>query len=293
MALKDTFFVKALGRLRREGWSLLPYTFGRFRTVRVLYSLKRRAFSRYAPLDTTGTLFPDVNVAQAINRIRQQSAYLPVHLPLAVVAELKRVALEQELNARDSDGSFSLRYQDVKNGRLANGRRVIMASVPDAIVEPRPNFAFPIMQRVAADPVVLNVMAGYLGYMPKNWNIRLYWSFATGATIAERLNSGQTSEFHFDIHSYNFAYAAYYLLDTDRTNGAHVMVAGSHKNKPISWLFGEASQRDETVRAHYPEDQVLVIEGPAGTGFWQDSSCYHKALPPQNGDRLLFQVRYF
>jgi hypothetical protein len=91
----------------------------------------------------------------------------------------------------------------------------------------------------------------------------------------------QTTEFHFDVHSYNFAYAAYYLLDTDRNNGAHVMITHSHKDKPTAWLFGSANQKDDVIYAHYPEDKVLIIEGMAGTGFWQDSSCYHKALPPE------------
>lgn len=73
----------------------------------------------------------------------------------------------------------------------------------------------------------------------------------------------QATEFHFDVHSYNFAYAAYYLLDTDRTNGAHVMITHSHKDKPTSWLFGSANQKDDVVYAHYPKDRVLIIEGKA------------------------------
>jgi hypothetical protein len=71
------------------------------------------------------------------------------------------------------------------------------------------------------------------------------------------------------------------------------MICGSHRKKPLPWLFGSANQPDAPVESYYGSDKVLTIEGPAGTGFWQDSSCYHKALPPERGPRLLLQARYY
>jgi hypothetical protein len=174
----------------------------------------------------------------------------------------------------------------VKEAHLPNGELVLMGLVANAK-------QFPIANRIAEDPVALSVMAGYLGYTPTRWEINLFWSFASDAALEARKVATQTTEFHFDVHSYNFAYAAYYVLDTDRNNGAHVMITGSHKDKPTAWLFGSANQKDDVVYAHYPKNKVLIIEGKAGTGFWQDSSCYHKALPPEKSERLLFQVRYF
>ena len=37
---------------------------------------------------------------------------------------------------------------------------------------------------------------------------------------------------------------------------------------------------------------IQLIEGPAGTGFFEDASCFHKALIPTSGERLMLQVRY-
>jgi hypothetical protein len=281
-----SFVKQAVGRVRREGWGLMPYALGRFHTIRTLYSAQASVLRRKKRQDTAQTVFPDVNIDQAVRSIRDTAVYTPVMLPPEVVAELRHIAETADLEGISKGGKQFFRYSDVKDAYLPNGELVLMGRVPDAT-------KFPIANRVAADPVALSVMAGYLGYTPTRWDINLFWSFASDAALEARKIATQTTEFHFDVHSYNFAYAAYYLLDTDRTNGAHVMITHSHKDKPTSWLFGSANQKDDVVYAHYPKDQVLIIEGKAGTGFWQDSSCYHKALPPEKAERLLFQVRYF
>jgi hypothetical protein len=38
-----SFVKQAVGRVRREGWALMPYVLGRFHTVRTLYSAQSRA----------------------------------------------------------------------------------------------------------------------------------------------------------------------------------------------------------------------------------------------------------
>lgn len=281
-----SFVQQAITRIRREGWALLPYTFGRFHTVRTLYSAQSRVLHGHKKLNVATTMFPDIDIEQAVSDIRTNAVHLPVMLPPEVVTELRHIAETAQLEARTNDVKHHFYYSDVKQAHLPNGELVLMGRVSN--IE-----QFPIADRIAADSVALSVMTGYLGYTPTKWEARMFWSFASDAALAARKKAGQTTQFHFDVHSYNFAYAAYYILDTDRTNGAHVMIEGSHKDKPTAWLFGSANQPDETIYAHYPKDKVLIIEGKAGTGFWQDSSCYRKALPPDLSDRLLFQVRYF
>jgi hypothetical protein len=139
----------------------------------------------------------------------------------------------------------------------------------------------------------LSVVSGYLGYSPSAMTIRLMWSFASDFPPQVRRSAGQTVDYHFDVHSYNFVYANYYLTDTDARSGAHVMVLGSHRDKPFRWLLGSARQPDDAIVRHYGRDREWLIQGPAGYGFIQDSSCYHKALAPLERDRLMLQVRYF
>jgi hypothetical protein len=82
------------------------------------------------------------------------------------------------------------------------------------------------------------------------------------------------------------------LTDASAEAGAHVMVLGSQKSKPVGWLFGPARQTDQAIEKHYGKEKVVCLEGAAGTGFIEDTSCFHKALAPVSGERLLLQLRY-
>jgi hypothetical protein len=284
MTLNSAFLKQAINSVRQKGTDIIPYALGRFYIVRKAYSAQAHVRMGVKPQPLTESIFPNIDVDTAVAAIRRDSAYLPVYLPQACVDEFHELALRAPLRAKTTAQPF--RYADVGGGRLPNGDRVAMGHVIG--IEENAT-----AQRVAYDPSVMAVMSRYLNYTPQGCDIRLYWSFTGTLTDEQRRAGEQTVQFHFDVHSYNFAYAAYYITDTDRTNGAHVMVLGSHRNKPTAWLFGSANQTDQAVEANYRKEKILCIEGQAGTGFWQDSSCYHKALPPEKRNRLLFQVRYY
>lgn len=278
-----TFAFRVAHRIRSDGLQVLPWILGRFYIVRCLYSFQRRALGK-TQIDRSGnTIFPGVDIAEALEAIHRHAVYLRVRIPDEYVNELRTFAATQPLTVKNGPAGF--RYQDVKNGRLPDGEVVTLAQI-------RGIQDHPVAKRIAEDPVALAVLAGYLGYAPR-YEIRLYWSFVTDANLELRQRTGQTVEYHYDVHAYNFAYAAYYLTDTDDSSGAHVMVTGSHREKPTAWLFGSSRKSDQEVNERYTANRILTISGKAGDGFWQDSSCYHKALPPRTSDRLLLQVRYY
>ncbi len=278
-----SFLTSAVGKMRRQGMGVLPYALGRFKTVRSIYSAQAHIFRGIQPTADAETIFPGHDPVKAAKAIRRDAVYLPVALPRSVVEQLKEIALTADLRSHGVTRPFQ--YADVNHASLADGSPIAMAAVADFD-------AHPLAASIAQDPVAIAAISSYLGYTPQRANSRLFWSFAGELTVEQRRARSQTVDYHFDVHGYNFAYAAYYLTDTDRESGAHVMVVGSHSDKPATWLFGSVRQSDQRVEAYYGKDRVLCIEGPAGTGFWQDSSCYHKALAPVTHDRLLFQVRY-
>ncbi len=149
------------------------------------------------------------------------------------------------------------------------------------------------VRAVGNEPSVIRAVSRYLGYTPTKKVIRLIWSFVCDADDVVRTREGQTVGYHFDVHSYNFAYANYYLTDVDARSGAHTMIVGSHEDKPLEWLLGSAMRSDAAIRAHYAPAREITLAGPAGFGFLQDSSCYHRALAPIDRRRLMLQVRYF
>lgn len=284
MARNPGFLARAVRRIRRDKGAVIPYTLGRFHTVRQAYAIQQRLTRGTRVQDLSQSMFADVDVEEAVESIRKNSVYCPVKLPAEAVAELRAHAETAPLRSFDLEGR-EFYFRDVQNGHLSDGAVVTWAHVKHIQEHPLAN-------KVAFDPKALEVISRYFGYTPARADIWMFWSFAGGLTNEDRRKAGQTIDYHFDVHSLNFAYAAYYLTDTDRGNGAHQMICGSHKHKPLPWLLGSAQQGDEAVESYYGKDKIFTIEGPAGTGFWQDSSCYHKALPPESGVRLLLQARY-
>jgi hypothetical protein len=149
-----------------------------------------------------------------------------------------------------------------------------------------------LIQALVGDPLLVDVVSSYLGYRPRYASPWLFWSFANGLSEAEREARYQTVKFHYDVHSYNFMYVNFYLLETDERTGAHALVRGSHRHKKWRHLLGSAKLSDDQALRDYSADRVVVVSGPAGTGFFEDTSCYHKALAPLDRERLMLQIRY-
>jgi len=268
--------------------SFLPYTIGRFHLARRCYSrtvgIKQFLVGRGRLSTVKESVFPPMDVRLEVKSLRKTAVSLGWQLPPELVKAIGFIAHEKPCRPHGDGPEFLLR--DVVNGRLPNGQPAIIASVVGAeSTEP--------VQTVAEDPQVLSVVSSYLNYVPKNRHVRLVWSFVNNCGVDERRLASQTVDYHFDVYSFNFVYANYYLSPVDANSGAHVMVLGSHSKKPIRWLLGSARQTDELVQTYYGDENVFLIEGPPGTGFIQDSSCYHKALAPRSRQRLMLQVRYF
>ncbi|WP_207458070.1 hypothetical protein [Azospirillum sp. SYSU D00513] len=280
--------MKVTSITRRLASGELHYALGRFETVRRGYSAirrisepSRRFKSNYTPAMPAGTLFPALSLDAVDAAMRQDSVAMGFDLPPEILAELIEFAMTTPFQARGMERTF-LR-EEVRNGSLPDGTRVVLALSPNPM-------ACPAVRRVADDPVLMEAATRYLGYRPKKIIPRVFWSFATDAGDEERRNRGQTIDWHFDVHDFAFCSASFYLTDVDRDSGAHALVRGSHRGKKLKMLLGSANAPDDLVVSHYGADRILVIEGPAGTGFLEDTSCYHRALPPKNRDRLMMML---
>ena len=151
----------------------------------------------------------------------------------------------------------------------------------------------PGVRAVVEDPVLRAIVRKYLGYEPSHVLTILDWSFASDFTDKERRElKHHVIDYHYDVGGFNFVYAGFYITDTDRFSGAHVMMKRSHNRKPLRMLLGSAVASEEAVRQQFGRENELTIEGPAGTVFVQDPSCYHRASPPTRSDRLMLAIRF-
>jgi hypothetical protein len=270
-----------------QSGALLPYALGRFATVRRWYShlnglrypLGRR--DHLSPVNDP--IFPEVDVSRAVEELRRDAVAFRFDLPTPMVEEIVNFARRGLCKSSGFQGHRP--FEVIASGQTAEGQRLAMAEV----IEPLECKA---IRTIVESQALRQTCMRYLGYQPPKADIRLFWSFVSNLTETERRQQFQTIDYHVDIHDFNFCYAHFYLTDTDARSGAHVMVRGSHNRKPLSWLIGSARKSDAQIASRYASDDVLTIEGPAGTGFLEDTSCYHKALPPLERMRLLLQIRY-
>lgn len=278
--------VRRILSLAQSG-ALLPYALGRFATVRKVYS--RLNGLRY-PLDrrtsrgpVSDPIFPAVDVGRAVQELREDAVAFRFDLPTPLVDEIHNFARRGLCKSSGFQGHRP--FEEIASGQTIEGQRLAMAEVINPL-------GCDAIRRIVESEALRQTCMRYLGYQPPKADIRLFWSFVSNLSENERRQQFQTIDYHVDIHDFNFCYAHFYLTDTDARSGAHVMVRGSHSRKPLTWLIGSARKSDAQIASRYTSSDVLTIEGPAGTGFLEDTSCYHKALPPLERMRLLLQIRY-
>jgi hypothetical protein len=275
------------------------YVLGRFHLLRRAYSMARRAaeLGPVKPALQIGELYGEAQRPLASSReacvastcdarthvdnLARDSFSAGLQLTPAAVAELVKAATELPLRGR--------------SGRFGGLRELTMSSAAkarEAIATVEDSSRLPAIEALAADPRIVDVVTAYLGYHPRRVSSWLFWSLKNGLSDAAREAQYQTIRFHYDVHGFNFLYVSFYLLDTDARSGAHVLIEGSHRDKRLRHLLGSAKLDDARALADYGAARIRTIEGSAGAGFFEDTSCYHKALPPLDRERLMLQLRY-
>lgn len=276
---------------RRLAAGELHYALGRFESVRRGYSALRRLTPRSAARTPAGppvalpllpsSLFSGVTPDRALADLRRESIAFGFDLPPSTVEELVSFATHSPIKARGVDRLF--RRHEVINGTLDDGAPIVIASVPDPL-------DCTAVRRVCRDPLLMDSAAAFLGFRPARIIPRLFWSFVTNVPDDERRRLGQTIDWHFDVHDFHFCSAQFYLTDVEAGAGEHALIRGSHKGKSLRMLLGSANTDEDAVFARFARDRLMVIEGPAGTGFLEDTSCYHRAVAPTRRERLMLQL---
>jgi hypothetical protein len=275
------------------------YVLGRFAAVRDAYSTLRSlgdAVAAAAPLRigdlyeeaaiplavaSSGHLVPQKPVDAQVDDLRERSYSVGPHIAPDIALDLQRQCRTLPLKV---GGRAAGNYEELAKAS-ERYERIAIATVIDSS-------KLAVVQALAADPLLHDAASSFLGYRARRVSSWLFWSFASRLSDDERRAMNQTIDFHYDVDGYNFMYANFYLVDTTVENGAHVLIEGSSRRKRWRHLTGIARLSDAEALAAYGSTAERVMEGPAGFGFLEDSSCYHKALPPRGGDRLILQLRY-
>jgi len=118
---------------------------------------------------------------------------------------------------------------------------------------------------------------------------RVWWSFPGKGAAKEEIQTGR--RFHFDLYAWRSLSGFFYLTDVDEDAGPHVCVLSSHRRKALRHQFSTSRWREDAeIERVYGRGNLRTILGPAGTGFLEDPTCFHKAVPPARAPRLVLQL---
>lgn len=267
-------------------WSLWR-VFGRFYWARRALGRLIGMRSGDKPQTANSSIFMNMSPCAAVAALHKDAIAFGCNLPATTVNAVDAFARSTAL-VQESYTERDFFYQDCATGYFSDGSPIPLAYAKNARLCPE-------VMEIVNDPVILEIATRYLGFRPKYFRDRLWFSFAGNYDIGLRRKMNQTVDFHFDLpgSQFTFFYASFYLSDVDEYSGAHTMIKGSHRSKPLSMKLSRSRQSEEAIDKVYGSENEIIITGKAGTGFLEDASCYHRALAPTQRERLMLQIRYF
>lgn len=260
------------------------FVFSRFELVRALVTRLRPSAS-LAELPRGRSLFEDLDVDDAVERLKADGYCRGIDLPKETVAAIMEFARTDEAYA-NGNAALKLRLVDAPEWPKVHETNLVKAGFSDAAERCL------AVREVTQDPKLWEIAARYLDTEPRCAGAGLWWSFAGESTVEQRLAAAQEL-FHYDPIDYRALKFFFYLTDVDSTTGAHMVARGSHRRKRLGHrltLF--IGRSNEEMIDYYGADNVLTVTGPASTGFAEDPFCFHRGTPPTGGDRLMMQLEF-
>lgn len=135
------------------------------------------------------------------------------------------------------------------------------------------------------DPSILEVIRQYLGCEPVYDMCAAWWSYPAKA------DSASAQLFHFDLDRVRWLKVFVYLTDVGPDNGPHMFVRGSHRTVGAR-VRRDGRFSDEETSEIFPDHEVAMLTGAAGTLFIEDTLGFHKGQAVEKGQRCVFEFEY-
>ncbi len=263
----------------------LPASYRLMRLVSRSDALRNASVSRHAKRNhvqafptRAPSVFPDLRVSDIVQTIEQKGFAGGIRLPDACLSGILDFCSKANFRSdRNPNNPVQIDVSDEANPRSDLCYRCANAHRQCETID-----------WIAHDLAVVEVARRYLRSEPVLLGSSVWWSYsylASDGTMPYVADYG----FHYDIDDYKFLKLFFYLNDVDEGRGPHVIIEGTHSRKDF---FEKAHRRlrDEQAVARYP-GRIRVMTGEKGTGFFEDTFCYHKGTNPRKR-RLILQIEY-
>jgi hypothetical protein len=283
-------FRRRLGQIRvyapmicRVDW-LVMFTFARFEIARKYAGRTRERNWRPSQAIAQSALLQTEFLAHEIaRRIEADGIAGGLRYSDAAVADVKAFAATAQCYG---NAERQRPLQRSSNGCLVAGDAVI-GDYLDGIVGCK------AIQGIWRDPMIVAIAGAYLGTRPLPLRSRLWWSFRANQATATMKSVYSQDCFHFDLDDWRAIKFFFYITDVGPEDGPHIYVRKSHQNRSLlDQLSPFKSRSDRHILRKYGKDNLMVMCGPAGTGFVEDPFGFHTGTSVVGAGRLILEVEF-
>ena len=276
-------FPTYLADTRENPAFLLMFIFARFVLIR--WALWPRVTK--APAKTkSSTLFPGIDRAAMVARLRAKGLCFGLLLPFMVTEEIVRFARETPCFG-NLDRRVEFMPDDHVEASQRFGRMILTGHYFERVSE------CDAVRKIERDPALLDIARSYLGRSARVCATRLWWSFPSRGASEADLSVSSQDKFHFDLDDWRMVKFFFYLTDVDDTTGPHVYVEGSHARRlfkhEATLVVGHPT---EELVAAYGGNSFVALKGPAGFGFGEDPFGFHLGRVVERSPRLICEIAF-
>jgi len=253
---------------------------------RTLGRNKAEQYERMLMSKMDNTMFPDIDLNDFIENMKENGCCFGLKLPRKIVAEIERFAETNPAYAFRSEKQGFLN-KDRKKAESIIDKEILLAQYfnlqknCDAI------------NKIVSDPVLNWIALKYLGCVPAYLGSVLWWTYPVTPSRDDQLKHAHF--FHRDIDDFKFFKFFFYITDVDEGDGGHWLVPGSHEKPPhikLKDYFITRRYEDDEIKEFYNKSNVIEVYGDKGVGFAEDTLCVHKGATPSKKPRLILHIQF-
>ena len=273
--------------IRYFTFNFLLYILGRFKTVRNFYKFINLKKNSSFQIEKNSNNYLDINLNHnlIIKNLETKGFYDGLKLNETTLKEIITLSNQSDLITTIDKKKFK-NFDEINSYNLNNKNPYCLVNVVSPELKN-------LTEKISRNSDLFRIAETYLGKVNKI-DVKTQRSPLCKATDSWRKLNEQTVSFHYDVHHLNFLYIFFYITDCDKDSGAHELINGSHNKKNFfKHLIGSAQKSQNSLEQYYDKKDFIIIEGQAGHGFVEDTSCYHRARSPIKSSRLALQFRYY
>ncbi len=150
------------------------------------------------------------------------------------------------------------------------------------------------IKEISLSPLLERIAKSYLGHAAKMTSTNLWWTYP--ANVDEETKSKNALFFHRDVDDFGFLKFFFYISNVTKNDGSHEYVLNS-LNPSLKEIFFEEGLKikrfdDEEIIQRYGKENIINIEGAAGSGFAEDTFGFHRGTEVNRNPRLILHVMY-